>query len=84
MAKCSSYMARVLRVVGFALMVQVVLTCALIPEEQEGLLGRFLLASRDKIEELGQPSANAQSKSFIFPLNDEKVCLFFLVIDQLM
>lgn len=72
-------MARVLRVVGFALMVQVVLTCALIPEEHdhEGLLGRFLLASQEKIEEIGQPSTNAQSKSFIFPLNDEKVRIFY-------
>jgi hypothetical protein len=78
MAKCSKYMARVLRVIGFALIVQVALACALIPNEHEGLLGRFLMASEEKIEEIGQPSVHAESKSFIFPLSDEKVYIYRL------
>lgn len=78
MAKCSRYMARVLRVVLFVLFVQVALSCALIPgeHEHEGLLGRFLLASQEKVDEIGTGSLQPSSVSSIFPLADKKVCIY--------
>ena len=74
MAKCSRYMARVLRVIGFVLLVQIALACASIPDEHEGLLGRFLMASQEKIDEIGKASLEPSSVSYVFPVGDQKVC----------
>ncbi|KAK3696732.1 hypothetical protein QZH41_013076, partial [Actinostola sp. cb2023] len=72
MAKCSRYMARVLRVIGFVLSVQIVLACALIPNEHEGLLGRFLMASQEKVDEMGMASLEPSSVSYVFPVGAQK------------
>lgn len=75
MAKGSKYMARVLRVVGFVLLVQIALSCASIPDEREGLLGRFLLASQEQIDEIGKASIETASSSSIFPVADQQVLI---------